>query len=47
MNDLDGNRIIGGIVVGLAELALEEIKNRIKKRKNPKWRKRRKNILKQ
>ncbi len=39
---VDYNQIIGGIVVELAKLAMEEIKSRLKKRNDPKKRKSRK-----
>lgn len=42
MNDADNNRIICGIVVELAKLVVEEIKGRLKRRNNPKKRKKRK-----
>jgi hypothetical protein len=39
MGTLDNDGIISGIVYGLARLALEAIKEKLKKRRNPKRRK--------
>jgi hypothetical protein len=42
--ELDVEKIVSGIAVELAKLALEEIKGRLKKRNDPKKRKSRKKI---